>query len=248
MCGAPRGVPLPCAHQDGLKEAALDAANPCEPRLLHEHRHSIRSDGEVSRGRSPGDDLLRVVVRHEFKSHVVEGTVPTPNLGKAAITPGPGTVTVVPGLDRSWRRRNFVVPHRDDTASIWPETPEAFLQGLVNLVFGQQVREGVVAGDDRIERRRADRQRPHVRNETGQSNTATCGLVTSALDGDGRDVGAGNLESKCCEAEGPNRSASALPSARLRHLRSFPRRERPWSPVLARLEGGGVADPAGCRA
>jgi hypothetical protein len=81
-------VPLPCAHEYGLEEAAVDAANPFEARLLHEHRHSLRPDGEVCRGRSPGNDFLRAVLRHEFKS-VVERAVPTPNLGKAASTPGP---------------------------------------------------------------------------------------------------------------------------------------------------------------
>ena len=73
---------------------------------------------------------------------------------------------------------------------------------MVNLVFGQQVREGVVTGDDRIERGRANGKSPQVRNETGQSNSATRGLVTGALHRDRRDIGARDLESNGCEAEG----------------------------------------------
>jgi hypothetical protein len=82
------------------------------------------------------------------------------------------------------------------------ETPKGFLQRLVNLVFGQQVLEGVVAGDDRIEPGRANGKSPPVRDKTGQSNSATYGLVTGALHCDGRDIRARNLESNRCEAEG----------------------------------------------
>jgi len=182
---------LPCANEDGLKEAAVDAANPREACLLHQYRHSVYPDGEVRRLRCSENDFLRGVVCHELEGHVVERTVPTADLGKAALTLRPRPVTVVLGLDRSRRRRDSVVPHRDDTASLTPKAPKELLEGTTNLILGKHVRQGVVAGEDDIERRRADGKSPHIRNETAQSKSATRGLLTGAVDRDGRDVGGG---------------------------------------------------------
>ena len=55
---------LPRANEDGLEEAAVDAAHPREARLLHEDRHTLYPNGKVRRFGRPSHDFLRLVIRH----------------------------------------------------------------------------------------------------------------------------------------------------------------------------------------
>src|SRR5262249_30340493 len=127
-----------------LKESPGDPSNILETSLLASAR---RPDPRESRDTCLQDDGLCscCICWRDLERQVVSRPAPCPDLVELISATRPEALAVRPRLDRSGRRRRFVVAHGDQASSTPTHAAEALRWGLSNVRLAVEMGKGVVA-------------------------------------------------------------------------------------------------------